>query len=291
MILPRAVVNFGLLLVASLATLSWPRVSGAAALGQPPLAACDYTRDEAALAAAGWKTAFQDDFSGTLAQWTTWTGGAYNDELQHYQGANLHVAAGVLTIAARQENVNGATTPSDPTRRSFAWTSGRLETTQHFSAGATGTPTVRMAARLKLPAGYGLWPAFWSYGDPWPTQGEIDILEARGQLPFEYSTAYWYGRGSGVNQVENSAFTVQARTSLTDCWHVYEVIWARDTLTFLFDGHAVDVKSGGWIPSMYRKQQRVTVNLAVGGNFFTRLDPALIVPGALQVDWVRVHTR
>jgi beta-glucanase (GH16 family) len=94
-----------------------------------------------------------------------------------------------------------------------------------------------------------------------------------------------------VNQVQNSAFTVQSSSSLTDCWHVYEVIWAKDALTFLFDGQTVDVKSGGMIPNMYRKQQRVTVNLAVGGNFFPNLVPSLIVPGSLQVDWVRVHTR
>jgi beta-glucanase (GH16 family) len=149
-----------------------------------------------------------------------------------------------------------------------------------------------MAARIKLPPGYGLWPAFWSYGDPWPTQGEIDILEARSQNPNEYSTAYWFGRRSGVNQVVNSAFTVQTGTSLTDCWHVYEVIWAKDQLTFLFDGQVVDTKSGGFIPSMYRKQQRVTVYLAVGGAFFAPgFDPSLIQPGSMLVDWVRVHTK
>ena len=148
-----------------------------------------------------------------------------------------------------------------------------------------------MAARLKLPAGYGMWPAFWSYGDPWPTQGEIDIVEMRGQLPFEYSTAYWFGRRSGVNQVQNSAVTIQTGTSLTDCWHVYEVIWAKDNLTYLLDGQVVDVKSGGLISSLFRKQQRVTLNVAVGGNYFPNLNPSLIQTGVLQADWVKVFTR
>lgn len=251
---------------------------------------CNYDRDDAALTGAGWVKRFDEDFTGGLARWTTWTGGAFNYELQHYQAANLLVANGILTIAARRETVTGATTPFDPTSKVFSYTSGRIESGVHFSADRP-TPNVRMAARLKLPPGYGLWPAFWSYGDPWPTQGEIDILEARGQNPYEYHTAYWYGRRSGVNQVKNSEATIQTGTSLTDCWHVYEVIWTKDVLTYLFDGQVVDVKSGGWIPNMYRKKQRVTLNLAVGGLFFPNLDPALIQTGDLLADWVKVYTK
>ena len=251
---------------------------------------CDYDRTDASLTSSGWTRVFDEPFSSNLTQWTTWTGGAFNNELQHYQASNLQVANGILSITARRETVVGATTPFNPALSSFDYTSGRIETITHFS-GTQKKPDVRMAARLKLPAGYGMWPAFWSYGDPWPTQGEIDIVEARGQLPAEYSTAYWYGRRAGVNQVQNSAVTIQTGTSLTDCWHVYEVIWSKDVLTFMLDGQVVDVKSGGMIPSMFRKQQRVTLNLAVGGNFFPNLDPSIIQPGTLLADWVKVFTR
>jgi beta-glucanase (GH16 family) len=200
------------------------------------------------------------------------------------------VANGVLFITAIRETVTGATTPFNPALSRFDYTSGRIESVAHFS-GTQKKPDVRMAARLKLPAGYGMWPAFWSYGDPWPTQGEIDILEMRGQTPFEYNTAYWYGRRAGLNQVQNSAVTIQTGSSLTDCWHVYEVIWSKDALTFMLDGQVVDVKTGGMISSMFRKQQRVTLNLAVGGLFFSNLDPSLIQPGILQADWVKVYTK
>ena len=251
---------------------------------------CNYDRDDASLTSAGWAKAFDEPFSGNLSKWKVWVGGAFNNELQHYQASNLEIAGGILSITARRETVVGATTPFNPEPSSFDYTSGRIETVTHFSA-AQKTPNVRMAARLKLPAGYGMWPAFWSYGDPWPTQGEIDIVEARGQLPFEFSTAYWYGRRSGVNQVQNSAVTIQTGTSLTDCFHVYEVIWAKDNLTYLFDGQVVDVKTGGLISSMFRKQQRVTLNLAVGGLFFPNLDPSQIQTGVLQADWVKVFTK
>jgi hypothetical protein len=70
----------------------------------------------------------------------------------------------------------------------------------------------------------------------------------------------------------------------------YEVIWTKSSLTFHFDGQVVGIKSGGYIPSFYRKQQRVTLNLAVGGLFFPGLDPDAIQPGAFQADWVKVFT-
>lgn len=250
---------------------------------------CDYNPTESALTGPGWTRVFTETFDGGLGQWSVWTGGAFNEELQLYQAANLSTSGGILGIAARRETAVGPTTPFDNTPKTFGYTSGRIESRTSFSA-SNATPRVRVSARLKLPTGYGMWPAFWTYGDPWPTQGEIDIMEARGQEPFQYNTAYWYGRRSGVNLVSASEAVITSATSLTDCWHVYEVIWAKNTLTYLFDGQVVDTKSGGYIPSMFRKQQRVTLNLAVGGLFFGSYDPALIEPGTLLVDWVKVFT-
>ena len=251
---------------------------------------CNYDRDDASLTSAGWTRVFDESFSGNLAKWSVWTGGAFNNELQHYQSSNLVVSGGILSIEARRETVVGATTPWNSELSSFDYTSGRIESITHFSAGQK-TPNVRMAARLQLPAGYGMWPAFWSFGDQWPTQGEIDIIEARGNLPYEYSTAYWYGRRAGVNQVQNSAVTIQTGTSLTDCYHVYEVVWSKDNLTYYFDGQVVDVKSGGMIPNMFRKQQRVVLNVAVGGNYFPNLDRSQIQTGVMHADWVKVYTK
>ena len=251
---------------------------------------CDYDASDASYGATGWSKVFDEPFSAGLSQWSVWYGGAFNNELQLYQGANLQVAGGMLNISARQETVVGPTTPFNPSLSSFDYTSGRIESRAHFSA-SRETPNVRLAARLKLPNGYGMWPAFWSYGDPWPTQGEIDIVEARGQDPFTYYTAYWYGRKPGVNLVQNSGVTISSPVSLTSCWHVYEVIWSKNDLTYYFDGQVVHLKSGGYIPSMFRKSQRITLNLAVGGLFFPNLDPTLIQTGTLQADWVKVFVK
>lgn len=261
----------------------------------PPIkadATCDFNRTETALQDSGWTLVFKDDFTtgGDLSQWNLWTGGAYNNELQYYQPANVSVANGLLAITARKETVTGNTNPYDATPKTFAYTSGRIECKSTVSAG-TATPRVRMAARIKLPAGYGLWPAFWSYGDPWPTQGEIDMVEARGQEGTKYQTNYFYGRTSGRNLVRNATGYITADEDLTTCYHVYELVWSQNALTSYLDGKKVEEKtSGGYIADMFGKKQRITLNLAVGGSFFTNLDPAQIQTGTLYVDWVRVYT-
>jgi beta-glucanase (GH16 family) len=250
---------------------------------------CNYDLSESSLTSTGWTKKFDDNFSSGLGQWNIWTGGAFNNELQYYQLPNLVIADGILSIEAKRESATGVTTPFDATPKNFQFTSGRIESKLHFSA-SQGTPKVRMIARIKLPAGYGMWPAFWSYGDPWPTHGEIDILEARGHEPFVYHTAYWYGRRAGVNIAHDTEGTVTSVASLTDCWHVYEVIWTKNSLTYLLDGQVVDVKNNGWIPNFYRKSERITLNLAVGGAFFGNPDPSTIQTGTMQVDWVKVFT-
>jgi hypothetical protein len=68
------------------------------------------------------------------------------------------------------------------------------------------------------------------------------------------------------------------------------MIWEKNTLTSYLDGNLVEVKSGGYIPSIFGKSEKITLNLAVGGLFFSNLNPALIEPGTLTVDWVKVFT-
>lgn len=253
---------------------------------------CDYDLNETALVNAGWTKTFEDNFTNTSdsSKWHVWTGGAFNNELQYYQPANLQIANGVLAIVTKKETVTGATTPFDATPKTFNYTSGRLECKTNVSANAT-TPKVRMCARIKLPAGYGMWPAFWSYGDPWPTQGEIDFVEARGQEPAKYQTNYFYGKTSGRNLVRNAVGYITADAHLTQCYHVYEMVWEQNQLTSYLDGKVVEVKtSGGYIPSLFGKTERITLNVAVGGNFFTNFNPASIQMGTMYVDWVKVFT-
>jgi beta-glucanase (GH16 family) len=250
-------------------------------------ASCDYNPDESAILAAGYTKLFEEDFSTDLSRWNVWMGGAFNNELQHYQASNLQLSNGSLLITAKKETVTGKTTPFDANQKTFNYTSGRIECKTNVSA-SVANPKVRMVARVKLASGNGMWPAFWSYGDPWPTQGEIDIIEARGQEPFKYQTNYFYGRAANRNLVKNQVGFITSNVSLTECYHVYEMIWSQNTLISLLDGNIVETKTGGYIPNLFGKTERIVLNLAVGGNFFSNLVPAQIVTGTMYVDYVKV---
>lgn len=251
---------------------------------------CDFELNEAMLTSAGWIKVFEDNFDSDLSKWDVWTGGAFNNELQYYQASNIELEGGILSILAKKETVSGNTTPFDQTQKTFQFTSGRIECKTNVSANSS-SPKVRILARIKLPAGNGLWPAFWCYGDPWPTQGEIDIIEARGQEPKKYQTNYFYGTSTDKNLVQGAEGFIEASEDLTACFHVYEMIWEQSKLTSILDGTVVEVKtSGGFIPQLFGKQERITINLAVGGWFFNNLDPATIQTGTMQVDWVKVFT-
>ncbi len=256
----------------------------------PTHGVCDYDINEAAILTAGWAKTFEDNFSSGLNNnWNAWNGGAFNNELQLYQASNLSLINGNLVIAARQETVTGPTTPFDQTQKTFNYTSGRIESKTLFSA-SSSSPVVKMMARIKLPAGCGMWPAFWSYGDPWPTMGEIDILEARGQEDLKYQTNYFYGKVANRNLVRGAEGFITTDISLQSCYHVYELIWSQNDLKFYFDGVLVKTNTGSYVSNLFGKSEKITLNLAVGGNFFSNFNSALIQTGTMYVDWVKVFT-
>lgn len=257
----------------------------------------DGKKQETALTAQGYTKVFEDDFSTNLSKWDIWTGGAYNNELQYYQAANLKIANGYLAIAAKKQTVTGAETPGSDVQKTFNYTSGRAESKTSFTPTASA-PKVRISASIKLPAGYGNWPAFWTYGEPWPTHGEIDILEALGQDPYTYTTDYFYGATAGEIQTndELTVKTITSPTDLTTSFHTYEVEWTKNSLVFYLDGKVVDNKVTGapgneFIARFYGKLQHVALNNAIGGdNFGDDFDPSQIKVGTMYVDWVKVYT-
>lgn len=251
---------------------------------------CDYDMDEAALINAGWTKTFEDDFSGDLSKWDVWSSGAYNNELQYYSPDNMEIVDGVLVITSKKETITGTSEPGSSTSKAFDFTSGRMESKEKISANAN-TPKVRMMARIKWPSGNGMWPAFWSVGAAWPTNGEIDVLEARGHEPNLYHTNYFFGTEPNQNLVQNATGHITADDDLTSCFHLYELVWEENTLTSYLDGQVVEVKtSGGYIDDLFGKSHSLVLNLAVGGDYFQNLDPSTIQPGTMYVDYVKVFT-
>ena len=261
-----------------------------AAAAAATVGVCDFDLNETTLTSAGWSKIFEDNFSTDLNKWNIWTGGAYNNELQLYQASNLTLANGILNIAAVKETKTGPTTNYNTTLKSFDYTSGRIESKTLFSAN-NANKNIRMLARIKLPVGNGMWPAFWSYGDPWPTKGEIDILEARGNDPYKYQTNYFYGTQANINLVQGQEGYVTSESSLTSCWHVVDVTWTKSSLTFSLDGQVFKTNTGSYVGNLFGKQEKLVLNLAVGGLFFSNLDPTTIQTGTLQVDWVKVFKK
>jgi len=255
----------------------------------------DYDLSEAAVSAEGYTKVFEDNFNTNLDLWEVWTGGAYNNELQYYQEPNLVVADGVLQIKAKKETIEGLSTSGSGELKTFNYTSGRIESNFEIAPDAVNGK-VRISARIKLPKGYGMWPAFWSYGNPWPTHGEIDILEALGGTA-TYTTDYFYGpeEGTVITNDELTVATITSEKDLTDSYHVYEVIWSQTSLVFMLDGVIVDTKlasapGNDYIPELFGKLQHIALNLAVGGDIFPNFDADKIETADMYVDWVKVYT-
>ena len=209
--------------------------------------------------------------------------------------SNIKIRNGVLNITAKKETVTGPVTNYTSDTKAFAFTSGRMESKATISANNT-TPSVRVSARIKLPAGYGMWPAFWAYGNNWPQNGEIDILEARGNIPTVYASNYFYGTNTGQNLVSGAEKVINSSASLVQYWHVYEVVWEKNALTYYLDGKVVDTKlassvSGQYIDDMFGKVENIVLNLAVGGDYFGDPDASIIQTGTMYVDWVKVFNK
>jgi len=140
----------------------------------------------------------------------------------------------------------------------------------------------------------GMWPAGWLYGDPWPTQGEIDIMESQGQWTTTYTTNYFYGSSPGTAASDGtSSNTVTSAANLQTCYHVYELLWEQNKLTYYLDGQVVTTKTaaaGNQVGNLWNVYENVVLNLAVGGNYFgSGFRARNIVTGSMLVDWVRVY--
>lgn len=155
----------------------------------------------------------------------------------------------------------------------------------------------RVEARIRIPAGQGLWPAFWMLGNnfpstPWPACGELDIMENHGSRSLSTSSAM---HGPGYFGATPFAHDALLAESFADDFHVFAVEWDSQRATFSVDGKAhytvlrTDVERyGAWV---FDQSFFVIVNLAVGGNFDGDPQSDAILPATMLIDYVRVYTR
>ena len=244
-----------------------------------------------------WRLVWADEFNGPNGsgidprKWTAVTGGSGwgNRELESYTGRlqNLHVENGHLVIEARREPYTGA----DGHARGY--TSGRLQTMGRF-AQRYG----RFEARMKLPLGKGLWPAFWMLGansetQPWPLCGEIDVMENIGDPHRVYGTLHGPGY-SGAHGIQAHDDLPPAQAVNTG-FHTYAVEWEPAVIRFYVDDHLYATHTPKDLPPgtrwVYNHPFYVLLDLAVGGAWPGNPDAGTAFPQDLLVDWVRVYAR
>lgn len=237
---------------------------------------------------------WSDDFNGPAGsapdgnKWRRDIGGGGwgNNEQQYYTNSTSNAALdgnGNLVITARRENPANYQCHYGYCQ----YTSARLLTSGTFSQ-AYG----RFEARMKLPRGQGIWPAFWMLGGGnWPDGGEIDIMENIGREP---GTVHGTIHGPGYSGAEGigAAYTLPNGQSFADGFHTFTVDWAPDSITWYVDGNQYSRKTpadlGGdrWV---FDHPFFIIMNVAVGGYWPGYPDGSTQFPQQMVVDYVRVQ--
>ena len=234
-------------------------------------------------AAPTWNLVWSDEFDGTTLNTANWvydigtgSGGWGNNELEYYtdRTQNVAVTGGNLEITALKESYGG-----------MGYTSGRIKT-----LGKQSWTYGKVEARIKLPTGQGIWPAFWMLGSnigtaSWPGCGEIDIMEhvnnesvTHGTMHWDYNGYQYYG-GSSPN-LDLSQY------------HTYAIEWDANAIKWFVDG--TQYWEGNIANSIngtdeFHKPFFILLNLAVGGNWPGSPNSSTVFPAKMYVDYVRVY--
>lgn len=248
---------------------------------------------------ARWTLVWSDEFSGPDGslpdpkKWTYDIGGKGwgNQELESYTKRleNARIEKGNLVITAQSENYTGA----DGVTRDY--TSARLKTQGLFSQ-AYG----RIEARIKIPEGQGMWPAFWMLGEDitsvgWPRCGEIDIMENVGKEP---GTVHGSLHGPSTERPTSdltSIFSLPGGQKFADEFHLYAVEWEQNLVRFYVDSNLyASFDSSQWPAGgkwVFDHPFFIILNLAVGGNWPGSPDASTKFPQSMLVDYVHVYTK
>ncbi|QEL18004.1 glycoside hydrolase family 16 protein [Limnoglobus roseus] len=277
----------------------------------------------AADTAAEWKMVWSDEFAGTeidKAKWdydtgngffdygtNTWIGGWGNSELQYYtkEADNAFVKDGMLHIKAIKESYLGC-----------GYTSARLKTRKKDGGELFNKLYGKFEFRAKLPTGKGVWPAIWmlpqkeTYGT-WPSSGEIDIMEARGQEPTKVLSTLHFGSKWPANTHIPKDYVLPKGGTIAD-FHTYTMEWEPGEMRFFVDDLPSATHSFWWSsgktdgtkganptqesdlnpwPAPFDHPFYIVLNVAVGGKFLGNPDKNTVFPAEMVVDYVRVYDK
>jgi beta-glucanase (GH16 family) len=233
----------------------------------------------------GWVLIWQDEFNGPRINTSFWgydlgCSGWGNNEWEEYTDStdNAFIENGNLVIQA-----------IDTGGGNCGYTSARLITKGkvHYAYG-------KIEARIKVPYGQGIWPAFWMLGENidsvgWPQCGEIDIVEmiggGQGRDNVCVGTAHW---DNFDHQSNGNSISLPWPEKLSDSYHIYSIEWNSTSIKWYFDDilyHTLNIGSG--MEEFQGKDFFIILNLAVGGNWPGYPDNTTIFPQKMYVDYVR----
>ncbi len=262
-----------------------------------PVATSPSSKASSTPTGAPWTLVWSDEFNapdGSVVDASKWKieergNGWANNELEYYTArpANVQIINGKLALTAIKEPYTGP----DGVKREY--TSARLNTAGKFEQ-AYG----RFEARIKIPFGQGIWPAFWLLGNDigkihWPGCGEIDIMENIGSEP---STMHGtiHGPGYSGDNAIGSPYKLSVGR-FADDYHVYAVEWEQEQIRFYVDGTQYATRTPSDLPAnaawVFNHPFFIILDLAVGGNWPGDPDSSSTYPQTMLVDYVRVYRR
>jgi beta-glucanase (GH16 family) len=239
-------------------------------------------------ATAQYSLVWSDEFNGNAldgAKWAYEIGdgcpnlcGWGNNESQYYTSSpnNVKVDTGYLHIIAKEEQYQGSN-----------YTSGRIKTQGRYDF-----QYGKIEARIKMPVGQGIWPAFWMLGTnitavSWPQCGEIDIMEHINSAPDIHGTIH-YNLNSSYN------FIGQSTTCDVTQFQLYTVEWDEDDIKWFVNGtlfHQVNITNGMNSTEEFHNPFFLLLNLAVGGNWPGGPNASTPSTSTMLVDYVRVYQK
>lgn len=242
-----------------------------------------------------WQLIWSDDFDQESIDSEKWNfqildAGQFNEEWQRYTNSskNAFIENEQLIIRALHEsNYHGIN----------QYSSARLNTAGKFSF-----TYGKIAARIKLPEGEGIWPAFWMLGEnidenggdtPWPFCGEIDILELYGSKDDAVIEANMHFADKRKKHDMMGAVSFKMEEGkFSDDYHLFELVWEKENITWYVDGNKF---ASTQITSKDRKEFHqpffLLLNIAVGGTFAGRPNDNTQFPQSMYIDWIRVYQK
>jgi beta-glucanase (GH16 family) len=253
-----------------------------------------------------WQLVWSDEFNDPAIDTSNWNfdigdggqgaKGWWNDEMEWYtsQPENVRIENGALIIEARNE-LNGEQCWYGP----CTYTSAKVTT-----LGKRSFQYGKIEARMILPHGNGMWPAFWTMGnnfntESWPKCGELDIMEMVGgdQCGFDCADNMTHGY---MHWARNGKRAISAGTNspplaqgiYADAYHVFGIEWDAQEIKWFVDGQQYYSHTVVGVEyTEFHQPHWFMINLAIGGVWGGNPTPDTVFPQKMYIDWVRVSQK